>query len=85
MVESIGNPAGIGQGTGLGLRERDRDGIGLGNYRLRTKCNSTVSVDYIEEIIFMLSRHNFSFRNKVHHISWPVSWVMRGLEDISRG
>ena len=26
-VESIGNPAGIGQGTGLGLR--DRDGIGL--------------------------------------------------------
>ena len=36
VVESIGNPAGIGQGTGLGLRERDRDGIGLGHYRLRT-------------------------------------------------
>ena len=35
MVESIGNPAGIGQGTGLGLRERERDGIGLGHYRLR--------------------------------------------------
>ena len=35
-VESIGNPAGIGQGTGFGLRERDRDGIGLGHYRLRT-------------------------------------------------
>ena len=34
-VESIGNPAGIGQGTGFGLRERDRDGIGLGHYRLR--------------------------------------------------
>ena len=34
-VESIGNPAGIGQGTGFGLRERDRDGIGLGYYRLR--------------------------------------------------
>ena len=36
VVESIGNPAGIGQGTGLGLRERDRDGIGLGLSRLRT-------------------------------------------------
>ena len=35
-VESIGNPAGIGQGTGFGLRERERDGIGLGHYRLRT-------------------------------------------------
>ena len=37
VVESIGNPAGIGQGTGLGLRDRDRDrdGIGLGHYRLR--------------------------------------------------
>ena len=35
VVESIGNPAGIGQGTGFGLRERDRDGIGLGHYRLR--------------------------------------------------
>ena len=35
VVESIGNPAGIGQGTGLGLRERDREGIGLGHYRLR--------------------------------------------------
>ena len=34
-VESIGNPAGIGQGTGFGLRERDRDGIGLGLSRLR--------------------------------------------------
>ena len=34
-VESIGNPAGIGQGTGFRLRERDRDGIGLGHYRLR--------------------------------------------------
>ena len=34
-VESIGNPAGIGQGTGFVLRERDRDGIGLGHYRLR--------------------------------------------------
>ena len=34
-VESIGNPAGIGQGTGFGLRDRDRDGIGLGHYRLR--------------------------------------------------
>ena len=34
-VESIGNPAGIGQGTGFGLRERDRDGIGLGHSRLR--------------------------------------------------
>ena len=38
-VESIGNPAGIGQGTGFGLRERDRDGIGLGHYRLRTILN----------------------------------------------
>ena len=37
MVESIGNPAGIGQGTGLGLRERD--GIGLGLSRLRTNKN----------------------------------------------
>ena len=36
VVESIGNPAGIGQGTGFGLRERDRDGIGLGLSRLRT-------------------------------------------------
>ena len=36
MVESIGNPAGIGQGTGLGLRDRNRDGIGLGQSRLRT-------------------------------------------------
>ena len=37
LVESIGNPAGIGQGTGFGLRERD--GIGLGHYRLRaTYC-----------------------------------------------
>ena len=35
VVESIGNPAGIGQGTGLGLRERERDGIGLGLSRLR--------------------------------------------------
>ena len=35
-VESIGNPAGIGQGTGFGLGEQDRDEIGLGHYRLRT-------------------------------------------------
>ena len=39
VVESIGNPAGIGQGTGLGLRERDRDGIGLGLSRLRTTAS----------------------------------------------
>ena len=32
VVESIGNPAGIGKGTGFGLRDRDRDGIGLGHY-----------------------------------------------------
>ena len=38
-VESIGNPAGIGQGTGFGLRERDRDGIGLGLSRLRATLN----------------------------------------------
>ena len=38
QLESIGNPAGIGQGTGFGLRERDRDGIGLGHYRLRATC-----------------------------------------------
>ena len=31
QLESIGNPAGIGQGTGFGLRERDRDGIELGH------------------------------------------------------
>ena len=46
-VESIGNPAGIGQGTGFGLRERDRDGIGLGLSRLRT-------TNIISRILFLL-------------------------------
>ena len=41
-VESIGNPAGIGQGTGFGLRERDRDGIGLGQSRLRAMGFTTI-------------------------------------------
>ena len=42
-VESIGNPAGIGQGTGFGLR--DWDGIGLGHYWLR--ANSHEVLDFM--------------------------------------
>ena len=46
VVESIGNPAGIGQGTGLGLRDRDRDGIGLGHYRLRARADASFQSNF---------------------------------------
>ena len=53
VVESIGNPAGIGQGTGLGLQEQDRDGISLGHSRLRANSKQQQVDNFISHFVYI--------------------------------
>ena len=69
MVESIGNPAGIGQGTGLGLRDRDRDGIGLRHYRLRTSAKYLFSKDtYVAQLLAFKTDHVSQYMQNANNL-----------------